>query len=117
MGKALEVVLLPLARHQGNLLKEFIEPAADHLPTFKYRSVPETIAKLKNKHRSLHDFTFLFRGEQYQVATRGHIISPGTYFRDAIQNACGQAAGGTRVEKIGGGHGNCVTRLHPYSNR
>ncbi len=115
-GNARQVVLL-LARHQWNLVKEIIEPATDRLLTFKYHTLPDKIAELKKKDPTLEDFTYKFRGSRYQVRIRGHVVSRGTGFRDAMRSACGQAAEDTRVGKREGGLGNCVTRRHPHSNR
>lgn len=65
-GNARQVVLL-LARHQWNLVKEIIEPVIDRLLTFKYHTLPEKIAELRKKDPSLEDFTYEFRGKKIRL--------------------------------------------------
>lgn len=65
-GNARQVVLL-LARHQWNLVKEIIEPATDRLFTFNYHTLPDKIAELKKKDPVLEDFTYEFRGRKIKL--------------------------------------------------
>jgi hypothetical protein len=65
-GNARQVVLL-LARHQWNLVKEIIEPATDRLFIFKYHTLPAKIAELKKNDPTLEDFTYEFRGKKLKL--------------------------------------------------
>lgn len=65
-GNARQVVVL-LARHQWNLVKEIIEPATDRLIAFKYHTLREKIVELKKKDPKLEDFTYDFRGKKLKL--------------------------------------------------
>lgn len=65
-GNARQVVLL-LARHQWNLVKDIIEPITDCLYAFKYHTLRDKIAELKEKDPKLEDFTYEFRGKRLKL--------------------------------------------------
>ena len=60
-------MVLLLARHQWNLVREIIEPATDQLLTFKYHTLPDKIAELKKKDPALEDFTYEYRGKKIKL--------------------------------------------------
>lgn len=65
-GNARQVVLL-LARHQWNLVREILEPAANRVFAFEYHTLADKVAELKNKDAKLEDFVYEFRGKKMKL--------------------------------------------------
>lgn len=65
-GNARQVVVL-LARHQWNLVKDILEPVTTRVFAFKYHTLPEKLAELKKKDPKLEDFTYEFRAKKLKL--------------------------------------------------
>lgn len=57
LGNARQVVLF-MARHQWNLVREIIEPEAERVYVFKYQTLPSIYEDLKQKDSTLGDSTY-----------------------------------------------------------
>jgi DNA sulfur modification protein DndD len=65
-GNARQVVLL-LARHQWNLVKEILEPSANRVFAFQYHTLADKVAELKKKDAHLEDFVYEFGGNKMKL--------------------------------------------------
>lgn len=65
-GNACQVVLL-LARHQWNLVRDIIEANINKAYAFEYHTLPEKIAELKKKDPKLEDFIYEIDGKKLKL--------------------------------------------------